>query len=127
MTSSSDRAITVVLVDDTPELRRLLRRGLELAGGFEVVAEAGDGAEGVARIEEARPDAVLLDLAMPVMDGLQAIPEIRRLAPETKIVVLSGFDENQMAKEAVSAGAHAYIAKGAAIEKIATVLRTLVK
>lgn len=121
------RAISVVLVDDTPEIRRLLRRGLELLGGFDVVDEAADGREGVASVTEHKPDAVLLDLAMPVMDGLQAIPEIRSKTPRTKILILSGFDENRMSDQAITAGAHAYLSKGVPITKIASVLKALVE
>lgn len=121
------RAISVVLVDDTPEIRNLLRRGLELLGGFEVVDEAGDGLQGIQKVTEHRPDAVLLDLAMPVMDGLQAIPEIRTAVPRTKIVILSGFDENRMGEDAMAAGAHAYLSKGVPVTKIASVLRALVE
>lgn len=121
------RSISVVLVDDTPEIRRLLRRGLELLGGFDVVGEAGDGLQGVATVSEHKPDAVLLDLAMPVMDGLQAIPEIRTAVPNTKILILSGFDENRMSTDAITAGAHAYLSKGVPITKIASVLKALVE
>lgn len=121
------RSISVVLVDDTPEIRRLLRQGLELLGGFDVVAEAGDGVQGVASVREHQPDAVLLDLAMPVMDGLQAIPVIRTAVPETKILILSGFDEHRMSGEVMSAGAHAYLSKGVPITKIASVLKALVE
>lgn len=123
----SARAISVVLVDDTPEIRRLLRRGLELVGGFDVVGEAADGRQGVATVTEQKPDAVLLDLAMPVMDGLQAIPEIRTATPSTKILILSGFEESRMSEEAIAAGAHAYLSKGVPITKIASVLKALVE
>jgi DNA-binding NarL/FixJ family response regulator len=121
------RAISVVLVDDTPEIRRLLRRGLDLVGGFDVVGEAGDGLQGVQTVSEHKPDAVLLDLAMPVMDGLQAIPEIRTAVPKTKILILSGFEETRMSEEALEAGAHAYLSKGVPIAKIASVLKALVE
>jgi YesN/AraC family two-component response regulator len=124
---SAARVINVVLVDDTPEIRRLLRRGLELVGGFNVVGEAADGLQGVATVSEQKPDAVLLDLAMPVMDGLQAIPKIRESTPRTKILILSGFDETRMSEEAMQAGAHAYLSKGVPITKIASVLKALVE
>jgi DNA-binding NarL/FixJ family response regulator len=116
-----------VLVDDTPEIRDLLRRGLSLVGGVDVVGEAGDGEQGIAQVSQHKPDAVLLDLAMPVMDGLQAIPEIKKLAPQTKIVILSGFEESRMSEEAMSIGAHAYLSKGVPITKIASVLKALVE
>ena len=119
------RPIRVGLVDDTPEIRDLLRRGLALVGGVDVVGEAGDGAQGIAQVSEHRPDAVLLDLAMPVMDGLQAIPEIRRYSPDTKIVVLSGFKAEDMERQAMAAGADSYLEKGSAFKELASVLRML--
>lgn len=68
------------------------------------------------------PDAIVLDLAMPVKDGLQAIPEIRKRSPGTKILVLSGFDADQMSHEALARGAHAYIEKGGDLDALAEAL-----
>ena len=103
---------TVVLADDTPEIRTLLRLTLEDQGLIEVVGEAGDGAEAVEIVSELQPDALVLDLAMPVMDGFEAIPEVRRRAPDTKIIVLSGFDTSVMCERALALGAHVYFEKG---------------
>ncbi|HEX2294392.1 MAG TPA: response regulator transcription factor [Actinomycetota bacterium] len=102
----------VVLADDTPEIRTLLRLTLEDQGGIEVVGEAGDGAKAVEIVSELQPDAIVLDLAMPVMDGFEAIPEVRRRSPATKIIVLSGFDESVMCERALSLGADLYFEKG---------------
>ena len=126
MTSApAERPVRVVLADDTVEIRALLRLALELDGRFEVVGEAGDGEEAVRRADELRPDAVVLDLAMPVMDGLCAIPLLRSAVPNVKILVLSGFDARQMADEALARGAHDYVVKGAAFEEIADRLAAL--
>ena len=114
--------IRVLLVDDAPQYRSLLRIVLELDGRFEVVGEVGDGAEAVRASGAERPDFVLLDLAMPVMDGLQAIPKIHEISPETRTVVLSGFARSQLAPEALSSGASAYLEKGEAFAKIAATL-----
>lgn len=119
------KAIRVVLVDDTVEIRRLLRMTLEMDGRFDVIDEAGDGASAVKLVGEKQPDAVVLDLAMPVMDGLQAIPAIREEAPAAKILVLSGFDGHQMSSEAISRGAHAYIEKGGDLRDLASTLISL--
>ena len=110
--------IRVVLVDDTIEIRKLLRMKLEFDGRFKVVDEAGDGVAAVKAASEMQPDAIVLDLAMPVMDGLQAIPQIRREAPNAKILVLSGFEADQMSNEALNRGAHAYIEKGGDLEEL---------
>jgi DNA-binding NarL/FixJ family response regulator len=114
--------IRVLLADDTPDIRRLLRLNLELDGRFEIVGEAADGAEAVALAESLRPDAVILDLAMPVMDGLQAIPVILKSCPASRILVLSGFDHSRMEARAREQGAHGYLEKGAAFVQIADTL-----
>jgi len=114
-----------MLVDDTIEIRRLLRITLELDGRFDIVDEAGDGASAVKMAGESQPDAVVLDLAMPVMDGLQAIPAIRKEAPRAKILVLSGFDAEHMSSVAMSSGAHAYVEKGGDLNDLARTLITL--
>ena len=108
-----------MLVDDTVEIRRMLRMTLEIDGRFKVVDEAGDGEAAVRIASEKQPDAVVLDLAMPVMDGLQAIPKILENAPDAKILVLSGFDAKQMSNEALSRGAHDYVEKGADLSDLA--------
>lgn len=113
----------VLLADDTPEIRALVRMALEIEGGFEIVGEAGDGAEALHLSDEHKPDAVVLDLAMPVMDGLEAIPHIKKGNPNTKILVLSGFDAGQMMAEAMEAGADAYLEKGEPAHKIVQLLR----
>jgi DNA-binding NarL/FixJ family response regulator len=116
--------LRVVLVDDTPEIRFLLRVGLEVEH-FEVVGEAVNGLEAIKLAQAEQPDVVLLDLAMPIMDGLEAIPKIRAACPATKIVVLTAFDTAQMYEEAMSRGADAYIEKGGEVEEIAAKIRSV--
>lgn len=117
--------IRVLIADDTPEIRKLIRVNLELQGGFRIVGEAGDGAEAVALARAEQPDAIVLDLAMPVLDGLQAIPEIRRFSPRTKIAVLSGFHGRTLARKALACGAHRYLEKGMAFAEVASALQEL--
>lgn len=119
------RALRVVIIDDTSDLRELLRIALQ-RGGFEVVGEAGDGSRGIDIVRLHRPDVVLLDLAMPVMDGIEALPSIRRLVPAGKIVVLSGFGAQQMSARAVAAGADGYVQKGAPLGTILDYVRDVV-
>jgi CheY-like chemotaxis protein len=102
----------VVLVDDMPELRALVRLTLERSGHFVVVGEAGDGLAAVEVIAETAPDLVLLDVSMPVMDGLEALPRIRAAAPAASVVILSGFAESRLGPDAAAAGALAYLEKG---------------
>ena len=113
----------IVLADDTPEIRSLLRRAFEVDPTVTVVGEAGDGAEAVEVVCRTEADVILLDLAMPVMDGLQAIPELLRRSPNTGIVVLSGFDASKMEQRALDLGAHAYLSKGAGPDRILAVVR----
>lgn len=102
----------VLIADDVIDLRMLMRMALELAGDFEVVAEAGDGAQAITQAEFHQPDLVLLDLSMPVLDGLEALPRIRAVAPDAHVVVLSGFEASKMRDRVLEGGAVAYIEKG---------------
>lgn len=104
--------IRTVLVDDSEEIRTLLRFALDREPDFEVVAEAGDGAAGVAAVSAHTPHLVLLDVAMPVMDGLQALTLIREESPGSVVVVFSAFTGVSGAAERTARlGAHAYIEK----------------
>jgi len=114
--------LRVVLADDTAEYRLLLKIILEQDGRFEVVGEAADGAEAVRVTTAERPNALILDLAMPVRDGLQAIPEVRLGSPDTAIVVLSGFARGRLDRAALAEGASAYVEKGEAFSVIVSKL-----
>ena len=105
---------SVVLVDDMVELRSLIKLTLERSGRFEVVGQAGNGREGVEVAAATEPDLVLLDVSMPVMDGLEALPIICRTVPSTTVVMLSGFSEARLGAEASAGGAAAYLEKGLA-------------
>lgn len=101
----------VVIADDGPLVRALFRRILERSVAADVVAEAGDGEEAIAAVAEFQPDLLLLDVAMPKVDGLSAIPELRRQSPNTRIVLLSGFEGWQLDREATAHAADGYIEK----------------
>jgi DNA-binding NarL/FixJ family response regulator len=116
------RRVRVVLADDTTAYRDLLRLILELDGRFEIVAEAENGREAIDVTVAERPDVIVLDVAMPVMDGLQAIPELRAGAPGTAIVVLSGFARGHVDDDALAQGAVAYVEKGEAVDTIVDAL-----
>lgn len=117
------RVFRVAVVDDTPDLRDLLTVVLNRAPDFEVVGQAGDGREGLELVQHEQPDVVLLDLAMPVMSGLDALPRMRGLAPRTAIVVLSGFGAETMARQAMNAGADSYVEKGTPAPRIVARIR----
>ena len=124
--SAADAPIRVVIADDAVGLRGLLRAVLTRQPGFEVVGEAGNGAEALVAVSRTRPDLLLLDLAMPVMDGLEALPKITGLSPSTRVVVLSGFDAAQMEDEARALGAHGYLTKGLSPAELVAALRRTV-
>ncbi|WP_436794176.1 PAS domain S-box protein [Actinospongicola halichondriae] len=117
--------IRIVLADDTYDIRLLLRVSLGSMPEFEIVGEAENGQEAIDVTEQHAPDVILLDLAMPVLDGLQAIPEIRRVSPATKIIVLSGYASAQVEAEALALGAVAYVEKGCPTEELADRIHAL--
>jgi DNA-binding NarL/FixJ family response regulator len=115
----------VLVGDDAANLRELLTLLLEVEDDFEVVGTAADGEQAIAAAEALRPDVVLLDLAMPVMDGLQALPILRMHVPNARIVIFSGFEHEALATEALRAGADAYIEKGTSVTQLVARLREL--
>lgn len=119
---TDSRRVRVVLADDTTAYRDLLRLILEQDGRFEIVAEAANGREAIEAAVAERPDVIVLDVAMPVLDGLQAIPELREGSPGTAIVVLSGFARGHVDDAALAEGAIAYVEKGEAVETIVDAL-----
>ena len=102
----------VVIADDSDDIRALLRAQLEMDGRFAVVGEAEDGAAAVEVVREQQPDLVVLDLAMPRIDGLTALPLLREAAPGARVVVLSGFEAQAVAPKVLAAGASRCIEKG---------------
>jgi DNA-binding NarL/FixJ family response regulator len=119
--------ISVVLVDDSQDLLFLVRGALERSGQFEVVAEALDGEQGVAAVNASQPDLVLLDIAMPVMDGMQALPLIRSQCPDAIVVMLSAFgDSSGMPQRAMDMGANGYLHKDGRLQALPEQLRVIV-
>jgi DNA-binding NarL/FixJ family response regulator len=91
--------------------------------GVEIVATAGNGLEGVERCREHRPDVLVLDVAMPVMDGLTALPLVREASPGTRIVLYSAFDSGEIREEAHELGADAYVRKGVGVAELVAAIR----
>ena len=112
----------VLLADDHQILRDGIRRGLESAGE-DVVGEADNGEEAVALAIETRPDIVLMDLSMPVLDGVAAARRIREEVPESKVVVLTMHDDPEKTRAALQAGAVAYLTKGTSFADVLDTLR----
>jgi DNA-binding NarL/FixJ family response regulator len=114
-------ATEILIVDDHPITREALSSLLR-AHGFDIVGVAADGSEAIREAARLRPDLVLLDLTMPGMDGLSALPHLRAAAPECEVVVLtaSGTEENLL--DAIRAGAAGYLLKTEPAERIAAFL-----
>jgi DNA-binding NarL/FixJ family response regulator len=100
-----------------------MRFSLEEEPDLQVVGEASDGLTGAEQIAELRPDVVLLDLSMPGLDGLEAIPRIKEVSPETGIVIFSGFSAERMSAPALALGADRYVEKGEPVEYVREVVR----
>jgi DNA-binding NarL/FixJ family response regulator len=118
--------ITVVLVDDHPVVRGGLRALLESFDGFAVVGEAADGEAAVREVQLHRPDAVIMDVMMPHVDGVEATRRIVRACPGTAVLVLSMAEDDDVVFSAMQAGARGYLLKGAAQEEIERALRAVV-
>jgi DNA-binding NarL/FixJ family response regulator len=117
----------VVIADDVSELRRLLARTLDAHDDFEIVGQAADGHEAIARCRDLHPDILILDINMPVMSGFEALPDLRDVLPKGLIVVFSGFDANRAEPRALELGADAYVEKGTPGAELVERLRTLVE
>jgi DNA-binding NarL/FixJ family response regulator len=113
----------VLICDDNDSIRKLLRTVVGNDPGLRVVGEAADGNEAIVEAIALRPDVILLDLAMPNRSGLEALPELRRVAPDARIVVLSGFASAKVGEEVIELGAASYVEKGADPAAIVAAIR----
>ncbi|WP_326814190.1 response regulator transcription factor [Streptomyces sp. NBC_01763] len=121
----ADKIIRVLLVDDHQVVRRGLRTFLEIQDDIEVVGEAADGAEGVARSEELRPDVVLMDIKMPGTDGIEALRKLRELEIPAKVLIVTSFTEQRTVVPALRAGASGYVYKDVDPDALAGAIRSV--
>jgi DNA-binding NarL/FixJ family response regulator len=124
--AANDAAISVLICDDVEAMRMLLAVAVGLREGLHVVGEARDGNEAVAEAKRLQPDVILLDLSMPHRTGLDALPELKQVAPAAQVVVLSAFVASSITTEVLALGAARFLEKGidpdeivAAIEAVA--------
>ncbi|WP_028850283.1 response regulator [Thermocrispum municipale] len=112
--STTTSKIRILLADDHQLVRRGVRMILDSEPDLAVIAEAGDGAEAVAKAKQERPDLAILDIAMPRMTGLQAARELTRQIPGIRVLMLTMYDNEQYLFEALKAGASGYVLKSVA-------------
>ncbi len=119
------RKITMLVVDDHIIVRDGICTLLALAGDMEVVGEAANGREGLEKVAKLLPDVVLMDIAMPIMGGLEAIRRIRKEFSETKILVLTQYDDRDHVFPAIQAGANGFVSKTAASSELTSGIRAV--
>ncbi len=117
--------IRILLVDDHAILRAGLRAILNAEEDIEVVDEAGDGEEAVAKAEKLRPDVALMDISMPVMDGLEATRRIQQSCPEVKVLVLTVHDNEEYLFQVLQAGGSGYVVKKSADTELISAIRAV--
>ncbi len=118
--------LRVLVVDDAADLRLLIALVLEEEPGWVIVGEAGDGAEAVTEAGRLDPHLVLLDAAMPVMDGLEALPLLRSALPDSLLVMLTAFPRGTLESAATEVGADAVLDKMNLVEELVPSLRELI-
>ena len=114
--SDPGRKFRVAVVDDTADVRLLLSMTLNIDGRFEIVGTAPDGRAGIELCRTEQPDGVLLDVMMPVLDGIEALPELRTVCPSARIVMLSANDHPEIVAKCRSRGADAFVTKGGPLD-----------
>lgn len=117
--------IRLMLVDDQTLIRQGLASLLSLEDDFEIIGQAGHGQEAVSLADTLRPDMILMDIRMPVMDGVAATKSVKEKHPDIKVLVLTTFDEDEYIVKAMQAGASGYLLKDAPTEQLAAAIRSV--
>src|ERR1041384_6707303 len=117
------KVIKILLVDDQPLFREGLRTLLSVHSDFDVVGEAGNGEEALRLVRSLRPSVVLMDLQMPVLDGVAATHRLHEEYPQCRVIVLTTFDDDEKVFDGLRAGAVGYLLKDAPSEKLAEAIR----
>lgn len=119
------KKIRVLIADDHTLVRDGVRALLALSPDIEVVGEASDGKEALEKTKELMPDVVLMDLAMPVMGGLEATRRIHKESPETKVLALTQYDDSEYVVPVIEAGARGFVTKMAAFSELAIAIQVV--
>ena len=120
---SSETKIRVMIVDDHAIVREGIAEVLEQSGDFKVVGQAGDGEEAVNKVQELRPDVVIMDILMPVKDGIEACRDITAALPDTRVLMLTASNRHGAIVQAVNAGATGYLQKFSGKEMLLSTVR----
>lgn len=121
------KKIRVLIADDQMLMRQGLETLLELEADLEVVGEANDGAHAVELVEQLKPHVVLMDVRMPRMNGVDATRQIRARAPETQVIILTTFDDDEYVFEGLRAGAMGYLLKDVSAEELTDAIRRVAR
>lgn len=124
---SKQKPARILIVDDHEPLRRAIRILLETRGDFEVCGEAGDGAQAIDKSAELKPDVVILNIVMPLVDGFEAARKIRVVSPRSQIVILSSHTDQKLLEEARNVGAVCYVPKSEAGRELIEAVRAAAK
>jgi DNA-binding NarL/FixJ family response regulator len=119
--------LRVLLVDDHALVRAGMKALLQKIDGIEVVADVGDGADALKYLQTAVPDLVLMDIAMPGLNGLDATSRVVKASPTTRVILLSMYANEEYLQQALQAGASGYLLKGAELDELEVALRTVAK
>ena len=116
------RKTTILIVDDYGPWRSMLRAQLKTNSDFQVIAEAGNGCEAIEKTAQLHPDVVLLDIGMPILNGLEAAPRIRQASPDSKVIFVTQEQDNDVRTAALAAGAEGYVLKSRAAAELASAI-----
>ena len=115
----------ILIVDDSPVIRKTLRETLADQDGWEICGEAANGREAIQKAQQLKPDVIVLDLSMPVMNGLDAARELTRLAPSVPLLMFTNFETARLKQEALSAGVRTLVSKSESVGVLINGLRAL--
>jgi len=119
------RPLQILIVDDHEVVRRGLRATLESHVGWRIVAEASDGREALAQVEQHKPDVVIMDISLPELNGLEATRQLLAFAPRTRVLILTLHESEQLVHEVLAAGARGYVLKSDATRHLIAAVEAL--
>jgi two-component system response regulator NreC len=123
----TDRTISIFLADDHTIVRQGLAKLIEAEPNFKVIGEAEDGRQAVSKVERLNPDIVIMDIAMPLLNGIEATRQIKKLSPQTKVIILSMHSHDRYISELISIGASGYLLKDSTGGEIVKAISAAIK